>query len=232
VQQLSKTFNRKLIFSNVTFNLKESGSLIIGGKNGSGKSTLLKILIGVLTQSKGAIAISVHGKAVKREEQFKYCGFVSPYLQMYDEFTALENLHFVKKIRGVQASDEFILSLLERVNLSAAKNQLVRTYSSGMKQRLKYAFGLLHQPPILMLDEPTANLDSEGKATVHAIVEEQKQKGILIVATNEPDEIKWGDTIINLDEFKNSKSNAIQPTLPSLVRVESARLPGRDAKDE
>ncbi len=208
VEGVSKTYNRRIIFSNVNFKLDESGSIIIAGKNGSGKSTLLKILIGVLSQTKGTISVSLDGKEVKKQDLFRSIGFVSPYLQMYDEFSAFENLDLYRKIRTINTSDEILDSLLERVNLTQAKNQLVRTFSSGMKQRLKYAFALLHQPPILLLDEPTANLDSEGKVIVHEIVQEQKQHGLIIVATNEPDEIKWGDTVLNLDEFKSKSGNS------------------------
>ncbi len=204
VESLSKTFNRKLIFSNVTFRLEGSASLVIAGRNGSGKSTLLKILIGVLSQSKGVIAVTLDGNVVPRADLFRHIGFVSPYLQMYEEFTAWENLQLVKKIRGIEASDSFIQSLLDQINLAYAKNQLVRTYSSGMKQRLKYAFALLHQPPILILDEPTANLDQEGKGAVQKIITGQKERGIALVATNEPDEMSWCDGVINLDEYKNS----------------------------
>ena len=81
-------------------------------------------------------------------------------------------------------------------------DDLVRGYSSGMKQRLKYACALLHDPIVLILDEPTSNLDSEGVEMVWAIAEEQKKNGILIVATNEPEELKMCDEVINLDELK------------------------------
>ncbi len=207
VDALTKTFNRKLIFSNVNFKLSQSGSIIIAGRNGSGKSTLLKILIGVISQTKGSINIKIDGKKITKQDLFKYIGFVSPYLQMYDEFTAWENLEFYKKIRCVEASDDFLNSLIERVNLPHAKHQMVRTFSSGMKQRLKYAFALLHRPPILILDEPTANLDSEGKGAVQQIVQEQKEHGIAIVASNEPDEMAWCDGVLNLDEFKVQAKN-------------------------
>lgn len=95
-----------------------------------------------------------------------------------------------------------IKNVLERVNLYSRRDDLVRGYSSGMKQRLKYACALLHDPIVLILDEPTSNLDSEGVEMVWAIAEEQKKNGILIVATNEPEELKMCDEVINLDELK------------------------------
>ncbi|CUT04457.1 hypothetical protein JGI24_01498 [Candidatus Kryptobacter tengchongensis] len=78
-----------------------------------------------------------------------------------------------------------------------------------MKQRLKYACALLHEPILLILDEPTSNLDIEGVEMVWAIAEEQKKKGILIVATNEPEELQMCDDVINLDELKQRVRNQI-----------------------
>jgi heme exporter protein A len=133
---------------------------------------------------------------------FKYVGFVAPYLQLYDEFTGYETLEILAKIRGLKNFGERIESVLRSVNLYNRRNDIVRGYSSGMKQRLKYACALLHEPIVLVLDEPTANLDSEGVDMAWSIAREQKSKGILIVATNEPDEIQMCDEVINLDELK------------------------------
>jgi heme exporter protein A len=127
-------------------------------------------------------------------------GFVAPYLQLYDEFTALENLRLLRRIRGIRTSDETMLALLRRVNLFDRRNDFVRTYSSGMKQRLKYAFALLHEPPVLLLDEPASNLDDEGIATVRQIIEEQKKKGILIIATNEQHDAELCQQTIDLNK--------------------------------
>ena len=75
---------------------------------------------------------------------------------------------------------------------------MVSSFSSGMKQRLKYAFARLHEPEILLLDEPSANLDEEGMSVVGKIVSEQKERGILILATNQKEDVKYGDEIIQL----------------------------------
>lgn len=71
-------------------------------------------------------------------------------------------------------------------------------YSSGMRQRLKYAFALLHRPPVLLLDEPTANLDSAGVEMARSVIEEQRNHGLAVVATNEQSEVAWGDSVIAL----------------------------------
>ena len=198
-QQLKKSYNRRVIFSDVNFSLRESNSLAIVGRNGSGKSTLLKILAGVLSSSEGETVVTCNGSRVKPADMFQYIGFVAPYLQLYEEFSALENLEIFKKIRCLDVPETYPVSLLEKVNLEHRKHDLVRTYSSGMKQRLKFAFALLHRPPILLLDEPSSNLDVEGIASVYQIVEEQKKQGIVVIATNDPEEMRLCEQSIDLN---------------------------------
>lgn len=201
-RDIKKSFGRLLVFDSVNFELTNSSSLAVAGRNGSGKSTLLKIVAGLLSPSAGEVIYQVDGVKIDKLDWFKFIGFVAPYLQLYDEFTGYENLEILAKIRGVKDYRRKIEDILERVNLYTRRNDLVRGYSSGMKQRLKYACALLHEPVVLILDEPTSNLDPEGVEMVWAMAEEQKKKGILIIATNEPEELKICDEVINLDELK------------------------------
>ncbi len=199
IRDVSKTFNRRVIFENVVFSLSAGESLAITGKNGSGKSTLVKILCGVLSQTSGKIAYVVNGKILDVEQVKDKIGLVSPYLQLYDEFTGYENLEILSKIRANSISiGERADEVLRLVGLSERKNDFLRTYSSGMKQRLKYAFALLHRPPVLILDEPTSNLDAEGIDVVKSIVREQQKNAILIVATNDNMEAEWCQRQIHL----------------------------------
>ena len=89
------------------------------------------------------------------------------------------------------------------MGLASRAHDFVRTFSSGMKQRLKYACALLHDPPILLLDEPTANLDAEGHSIVRTIIDEQKRRSLVIVATNETEEVMWCCQAIDLDLSTN-----------------------------
>lgn len=192
VRDVSKTFNRRIIFDNIAFSLSAGESLAITGKNGSGKSTLVKILCGVLSPTLGKIAYVVNGKILDVEQAKDKIGLVSPYLQLYDEFTGLENLEILSKIRANSVPiSERAGEVLRLVGLWERKNDFLRTYSSGMKQRLKYAFAMLHRPPVLILDEPTSNLDAEGIDVVKNIVQEQQKTAILIVATNDKIEAEW-----------------------------------------
>lgn len=202
VKNLRKVFNRRLVFNNLNFELNSGQSLIITGKNGSGKSTLIKILSGYLTESSGKIEYRLEGKMIDRENFYRIVGLVSPYLVLYEEFSAFENLQLISKIRGLKISEEKINDVLKFVGLFDRRNDFVRTYSSGMKQRIKYASAILHSPSVLLLDEPTSNLDLDGKEIVEKIVFEYRKDKILIVATNESQDFKFGDQIINLDDYK------------------------------
>jgi len=113
-------------------------------------------------------------------------------LNLYDEFTALENLQFLSNIRAAdQQNGERIKELLTLVGLWKRRDDIVGTFSSGMKQRLKYAFALIHNPAVLILDEPTSNLDAEGIKVIKKIILEQKKINILIIATNNKEEAGW-----------------------------------------
>jgi|SRR4030095_1671502 len=194
---LTKKFSRKTIFENINFTLTDGSSAAITGKNGSGKSTLIKIIANLLSQSSGELEISINSNMIKKENLYKFTGFVSPYLSLYDEFTGYENLKLVSDIRGIKHNG--IDEALKQVGLFERKDDLLKIYSSGMKQRLKIAFAILHKPEILLLDEPTTNLDSEGIGIVDEISGEFKKNGILIIATNDPHEKSLCENEINLD---------------------------------
>lgn len=187
-ENISKTFNRRTVFREIGFTVAAGQSIAVTGRNGAGKSTLLKILAGLLTPTSGSVRYAFSGSVHGPEDIRAHLGFVSPYLQLYDEFSALENLRLLSRMRSATvASDERCREMLTRFGLWDRCNDQVRTYSSGMKQRLKYVVALLHDPEVLMLDEPGANLDADGIAAV-AQIYESSQRRILIVATNDRSE--------------------------------------------
>jgi heme exporter protein A len=193
---LTKKFNNKIVFENISFELSRGSSLAITGRNGSGKSTLLKIAANLIESSSGEIDISLSGEKIKRDLFYKYIGFSSPYLNLYDEFSAYENLKIISDIRG--SGGENIDEVLKRVGLDERKDDLVKIYSSGMKQRLKLAFSIFHNPEILLLDEPTTNLDQEGVKVVEEICNGYKER-ILMIATNDEHEKSFCSKEVNLN---------------------------------
>jgi len=121
---------------------------------------------------------------------------------LYEEFSAWENLKIFSKIRGVAFNEEKIVRYLTQFLLENRKNDLVKTYSSGMKQRLKFIFALMHSPDVLIFDEPTSNLDEEGKKVVYNIVREEGRSRIVVIASNESNDLELCDEVLLLEKFK------------------------------
>lgn len=193
IDSVSKEFNRKPIFRDVSFEVNTGEVLAITGRNGSGKSTLLKIVAGLLTPTRGAVRYSNANGTVESEHLYKSIGFVAPYLNLYDEFSAVENIRLFASVRGLSCTVSEAAALLERVGLPTDRNDPIRAFSSGMKQRMKLVFAILHRPPVLLLDEPISNLDSDGVETVYAIIREQRRHGTVVVATNDQSDIDQCD---------------------------------------
>ena len=204
VKNISKFFGRRLIFKDMTFEISNNGIIGISGDNGSGKSTLVKIIAGITSPSSGEIVHQDRGEEIIPEKLHNYIGFVSPYLVLYEEFSAYENLSFFSNIRGIKLNIERADFLLEKLLLFKRKDDLVKTYSSGMKQRLKFIFALIHNPSLIILDEPTSNLDSSGKDTVYQLVENESKSNIIIIASNEQSDLNLCQREIKLQDFKLS----------------------------
>ena len=199
---LSKLFGRRLIFKDINFSWSEKGIFGISGPNGSGKSTLVKIIAGLIASSSGKILHKNSGGEIIPEKLHNHIGFVSPYLVLYEEFSAWENLKIFAQIRGVTFNEERILFYLKQFLLDTRKDDLVKTYSSGMKQRLKFIFALMHSPEVLIFDEPTSNLDEEGKKVVYDIVREEGKSRLVVIASNEMKDLELCSEVLLLEKFK------------------------------
>jgi heme exporter protein A len=169
---------------------------MITGPNGSGKSTLVRILCAFLRPTSGTVALHLEDRKLAWLEIRSHVGLVSPDLVLYDELTAIENLSFFAQVAGFRATAAEVRQRLEEIGLSGRENDLVDSYSSGMKQRLKYCLALLRNPELLLLDEPSANLDESGKQLVDRII--KSHEGIVVIATNEKSELEYGDQVIRL----------------------------------
>lgn len=200
---LNKSFGRRLIFNDLHFKFDKAGVYGISGPNGSGKSTLVKIIAGIIGASKGKIVHKLSDKEIIEEHLHDYIGFVSPYLVLYEEFSTYENMKLFVQIRGVKFNQERVDYLLNKFLLFKRKDDLLKTYSSGMKQRVKFIFALMHSPQLLILDEPTSNLDDEGKNSVYELISEEGQKNIVLIASNEKNDLQLCSEIVYLEKFKN-----------------------------
>jgi heme exporter protein A len=199
---LNKSFGRRLIFNDLQFKFDKAGVYGVSGPNGSGKSTLVKIIAGIIGASKGKIVHKLNDNEISAEQLHNHIGFVSPYLVLYEEFSIYENFNFFAEIRGVKFNKDRIDYLLEKFLLFKRKDELLKTYSSGMKQRVKFIFGLMHSPNLLILDEPTSNLDDEGKNSIYELVQEEGKNSIVLIASNEKNDLELCSDIVYLEKYK------------------------------
>ncbi len=198
VDGITHRYGVRRVLTNIGFDCQSGESICITGHNGSGKSTLLKIIAGLLRPIKGDIRLSIAGQDIDSESHRKHIRLVSPEAELYDDLTGIENLEFLTRVSGMKMSHTQIESYLDRVGLHNRGNDMYGAYSSGMKQRLKLAAATITRPELLLLDEPTSNLDDDGRKVVYEIMDQHKADGILIFATNENDEVSLGGRIVTL----------------------------------
>ncbi len=202
LDNVTMIFGRRLIFKEINFEFENGKVYGIAGHNGSGKSTLAKIISGIIAPTRGKVIHTNSSKKIIPEKLHDYLGFVSPYLVLYDEFTAEENLIHFSKIRGHKYDNEKAKHLLNHFGIYDRRNDLLKGYSSGMKQRMKFVFALMHSPRLLLLDEPTSNLDNEGKESVYQIIEKESKDNLVIVASNEETDLSYCSNILEVEMFK------------------------------
>ena len=181
---LAKSYSGPPLFEDLS--LDASGGLVaVVGRNGSGKTTLLKILARLLRPQRGVVRVLDGERELSGDELRRAVGWAGPDLAFYEDFTARENLRFFRRAAGLGASDADLSARLARVGLASVADRRVGAFSTGMTQRLRLAFALLCDPGVLLLDEPTAALDEEGRAIVHAVVAERRRMGAVVLATND-----------------------------------------------
>lgn len=198
-KNLYKRFGDRMVLSDISFSLSTGDSLAIVGKNGSGKTTLAMLILGQYRPNKGHISFFNDKERMSPQRVRSRLSLVAPYLNLYDNLTAEENIQFFATVAGMQMTGKEIELLLAQVGLENRGHDMAGEYSSGMKQRLKYAVALMSDPDFLILDEPTSNLDETGKQIVAQIIERRRKESIIIVATNEPQEEKLATQICRLD---------------------------------
>lgn len=201
-EKLSKSFKRnKYVFQDVAFHLKNGNILGVKGKNGAGKSTLVKILCGSLSSNSGYMFFEYENKKLKDEEILKHLGFSAPYLNLYEEFSLVELAAIYADLKGLKAYDFQLKKLIDLSGLEQHQNKAIKDFSSGMKQRVKIILSFLGNPPLIILDEPSSNLDEKGFEFVReCIADHISSGGALILASNDKRELELCDQMINLDK--------------------------------
>ncbi|WP_094605738.1 Linearmycin resistance ATP-binding protein LnrL [Sporomusa silvacetica DSM 10669] len=196
---VSKRYGRRQLFVTINRRICSGDCIVVTGPNGSGKSTLLKIIAGLIRPSAGIVNVHNHGHEVADDNRRGCFGLISPELILYNAMTGYENLQFLVRARGVELAAERLQSCLENVGLGGRQQELLSTYSTGMRQRLKFAILDALRPPIWLLDEPSSNLDEEGKKLVKQLIKDAlAQQVVVIIATNEREEANYAGQKIAL----------------------------------
>ena len=183
VKHVSKFFGDKQALRDISFNIQQGEYAALLGVNGAGKTTLIRILSTLAKPTSGQVEIS--GFSAKKNPQSvrQHIGIVSHYTFLYDDLSAEENLKFYAKMYFVENAEKRINHLLKQVNLSNRRYDLVRTFSRGMQQRLALARAILHQPKILLLDEPFTGLDVNASAMLSELLDNFIQKDSTVLIT-------------------------------------------------
>ena len=177
---VAKRYGEKRVLRDIDFTLPRGGCLLVTGPNGSGKTTLLRLCAGLATPSAGELDVRVERARI---------GFVGHEPLVYRELTPLENLDLYGRLYRVPERRERIGMLLERFGLWDARNERVATFSRGMSQRLALSRALLHEPELLILDEPYNALDGEGAELLDRELDELRERGTFLVATHDPERL-------------------------------------------
>lgn len=197
LSNIGKRYNREWIFRNLDYTFTAPKKYAITGSNGSGKSTLLQVIAGAVTHNEGSIS---PGNGNQETELYQHIAIAAPYLELIEEMTANELLGFHAAFKPLSVSKKEALHL---VNLEKAANKQIRYYSSGMKQRLKLAQAFFSDVPVLLLDEPTSNLDLDGIALYHHLIKEHTSNKLVIVSSNDTQEYNFCDEVIAIADYKN-----------------------------
>jgi heme exporter protein A len=174
---VGKDYGTKRVLRDVDFDLPRSGFLLVTGPNGSGKTTLLRLCAGLAVPTAGTLEITVPREAI---------GFVGHEPLVYRELTAIENLDLYGRLYRVPERRERIGMLLERFDLWVARNERASAYSRGMLQRLAVCRALLHEPDVLVLDEPHSGLDAAGAEILDRELAELAKACTCLVSTHDP----------------------------------------------
>ena len=190
---------RRTHIQSLEFAFRGPAAIAVTGPNGSGKSTLLRIIAGLLRPTAGQVLVHHAGRDLKPAGRRLACGLATPELSFYEEFTARENLRFAAEAHRLADPAAAAAAALDEVGLGARADDRVAAYSSGMKQRLRLAFAVLHDPPVLLLDEPGSHLDEHGRGVVRQVVERHAARGLVFLATNDPLETALATHRVALD---------------------------------
>lgn len=196
-----KRYNRDWIFRNLHFTFQDAATYALTGPNGSGKSTLLQLLSGSIAPSNGKITWMHNSQEWNAENVYTQVVVVAPYLELIEEMTAMEFLAFHNGFKPLNSGTS-TRQIVDIIGLKKAADKQIRYYSSGMKQRLKLAQAIFSQAPLLLLDEPCTNLDADGIALYHHLIEQYCTGKTIIVSSNDQQEYLFCTHRLSILDYK------------------------------
>ena len=179
---VGKKFYQRWIFRNIDTELAAGQGLAVIGANGSGKSTLLRILAGQLKPNEGSIHLYSGEELIPTESRYQFLSWSAPYLDLYPDLSL--EAHFVQHFRFKSSILPDIQAALDMLALTQHRNKPLRVFSSGMLQRVKVGTALFTQAPLLILDEPTSNMDEKNAERMLQLIREFSEGRILVLASN------------------------------------------------
>ena len=198
-RDLTKRFGARAVFRGLNFDISQGAAVAIVGRNGAGKSTLLKVVAGLERASRGQLEWRDETSQVWKGSDLRHlCGLSAPDAPHPRELSVLENLEFSSRVRGLSTRSEELLAHLELFGIRERAHDLTGELSSGLRARLGLAVATFHGPSILLLDEPSANMDEAGREITRRVLQEQRARGIALVATNDEREANWCDARLEL----------------------------------
>ena len=196
-----KRFNRDWIFRHLTYEFSAGQSYAIIGPNGSGKSTLLQVVSGAMQLNEGSGQWAMDNGQSANEEIYNHVSICAPYLEVVEEMNLTEFLNFHHHFKPFLSSitPEKIISLL---GLEQAANKQIRYYSSGMKQRVKLAQAIFSDVPVVLLDEPCTNLDTEGITLYNQLINDYCKNRMVVVSSNDHQEYEFCSNRLKITDWK------------------------------
>ena len=196
-----RRFNQEWIFRDISYTFADGQKYAILGPNGSGKSTLLSLILGNLSPSEGEVSYSAGGIAIPEAEWYRQSSFAAPYLDLVEEFTLQETIAFHFKFKDL-APGLNLRAVLDLLGLSRSEDKALKYFSSGMKQRTKLALACCTDAPLLLLDEPTSNLDVQGVSWYQDLIAQFAAKKMVIIGSNQENEYKFCDHHLQISDYK------------------------------
>lgn len=191
IHNLTKKFDQFTAVDNLSFNVKEGEVLGFLGPNGAGKSTTMKVITGFLSATDGTVTIDGHDINKQPIEAKALIGYLPEGAPCYSDMTTLEFLHFIARVRGYSGDElrQRVQHVIEQVELQSVCQQTIDTLSKGFKRRVGLAQAIMHDPKVLILDEPTDGLDPNQKHHVRQLIKNLARDKIVIISTHILEEV-------------------------------------------